>query len=186
MLLQVQRLLCIAFLTLLVSCAPLPDLPSGSLVPGAFDLTGRFLVRFREGASSGRVQWRHSDPVDDLLITSPLGLGLARITRTDSRFDLKTADGQSFEANNAEDLTESVLGWRLPLTGLPHWVRGRPKPDSAAQAVSDASGRVVELRQEGWLIQFEDFSNAYPGRIHLSRPDLDLHLVIESIASGTP
>jgi outer membrane biogenesis lipoprotein LolB len=45
---------------------------------------------------------------------------------------------------------------------------------------------VAELRQEGWLIQYESFAEASPERIHLSRPDLDLRLVIESFSSGTP
>ena len=58
--------------------------------------------------------------------------------------------------------------------------------DTPASTSIDASGRVVELRQEGWLIEFEGASDAYPRRIHLSRPDLDLRLVIESLSSGTP
>ena len=120
--------LCIA---LLAACATTPALAPGS---ASFELTGRVAVHSAQEAASGQVFWRHGPAFDDLMISTPLGQGIAEIRRRSDRYTLTTADSQRISASDPEALTEQVLGWRLPLAGLPDWVRG--------QAYSRAEGEV--------------------------------------------
>ena len=119
-----MRSLCaVAALLLLAACATPGFLLSAT--DAEFDLSGRIAVRYRDDAGSGNIAWRHAARADELLLTSPLGQGIARIVRTGDEVSLTTQDGREFRAADAESLTEQVLGFRLPLLGLADWVRGR-------------------------------------------------------------
>ena len=85
-----------ALAALLGACASLPE--AGGPLPGGFELSGRVAVRHGKDAASGRIFWRHSDESDELLITSALGQGIARISREHDRFRLVTGDRVKAEA----------------------------------------------------------------------------------------
>lgn len=175
----------LAFFAFLSGCSQFASIPEGPPSIGGFELSGRVAVRYGKESATGRVQWRHEERSDDLLITNPLGQGVARLTRSGQEVQLQTNDGRSFHESDAETLTEKVLGWRLPLEGLPQWIRAQPRPGRPAQVSRDASGRVSEIRQDDWRIDYEDYSDDRPGRLRLSRPDLEIRLVIESWQSGS-
>jgi outer membrane lipoprotein LolB len=161
---------------LLAACAAIPD-PS-TPPPGGFELSGRVAIRFGSEAASGRIFWRHSDDADELLVASPLGQGIARITRERDEYRVVTGDGKVTIASDPENLTEQAFGWRLPLSGLPDWVRGRASPDRPAET-RGAPGRDLELRQDGWHVVYEEFREGRPFRLRLSRADLEIRLVVD-------
>ena len=158
---------------LLGACATLSEAPIPS---GGFELSGRVAVRYAEEALSGRIFWRHSDDAEELLITSPLGQGLARVTRSRGGYLLEASDGKTYRAADAESLTEQALGWRLPLAGLADWVRGRPAPATPSEALG-GSGR--EFRQDGWDVAYEEFRGGRPLRLRLTREDLEIRLIVD-------
>ena len=153
---------------LLSGCAALPDLLPGTTLH-EFELDGRAAVRYGGEGASTRIAWRHGAAVDDLLITGPLGQGIARIRRRGEDVQLTTADGREYRAGDAEALTESVLGWRLPLAGLPDWVRGRPARDRPARIERDEQGRIRELEQDQWRIEYQAWNGPLPSRMTLVR-----------------
>ena len=183
---MIRALSAFASAVFLTACAPLQPMPSGAPEAGGFELSGRVAVRYGEEASTAGVQWRHSDAGDDLLITNPLGQGVARITRSDETFELKTSEGQEYRASDPESLTAQALGWSLPLRGLPQWVRGRAVEGDPADIVRDAEQRVTEMRQDDWHIVYDAYAGARPTRLTLSRPDLRIRLLIDSWQTGTP
>ncbi len=146
-----------------------------------FELSGRIAVRYGAEAAGGQLRWRHDRDGDEMLISSPLGQGIARIQRDGEAVTLTTADGREHRAADAEQLTERVLGFRVPLAGLPDWVQGRPARDLAVtQEQRDAQGRLVLLEQAGWRIEFLAYAEdaARPMRLRLTYPALELRLVI--------
>jgi outer membrane lipoprotein LolB len=164
---------------LLAACAT-----PGFLFPAAdveFELAGRIAVRYRDDAGTGNLAWRHGARSDELLLTSPLGQGIARIARTGDEVVLTTQDGREFRAADAEALTDRVLGFRLPLLGLADWVRGRaaskPAPEPTGER-RDAMGRLIELEQSGWKIRYLEYADALPSRLTLTFPGLELRLAI--------
>lgn len=169
------RILAILLALCAASCAELSLLSPGESVD--FEFNGRIAVRYRDDASSGNVSWRHRAAGDEILLTSPLGQGVARIVREGGKVTLTAQDGKSHTAEDAEALTESVLGFRLPLAGLADWVRGRPS-QGEAQVNRDASGRVSRLVQSGWDIEYLEYAGGLPSRMKLLYPGLDIRLAI--------
>ena len=155
---------------LLAACAA-----PGFLSPAAdveFELAGRIAVRYRDDAGSGNLSWRHGARADEMLLTSPLGQGIARIVRSGDEVVLTTQDGREFRAADAESLTEQVLGFRLPLVGLADWVRGRAASTPAPTLERrDAAGLLAELDQSGWKIRYLEYADARPARLTLLLPN---------------
>ncbi|HET7671416.1 MAG TPA: outer membrane lipoprotein LolB [Burkholderiales bacterium] len=142
-----KRLVWAAVLLIVAACAQ-RELKAPEQVE--FDLLGRIAARYGSEAFTGNVQWRHAGNGDEMLITTPLGQGVARIVREGDAVHLTTAEGKEFRAPDSESLTERVLGFRLPLEGLADWVQGRPSP---------------ALEARGWKIE-------YQGRDDRGRPTL--------------
>lgn len=162
--------------TLLLAACATPGfvLPAKDL---EFELTGRIAMKYRDEAASGNIAWRHSVREDELLLTSPLGQGLARIVRSGEEVTLTTQDGREFRAANAELLTEQALGFRLPLAGLADWVRARPAPGPAVTR-KDAEGRLAQIEQSGWKVEYLEYDGKLPSRLNLTYPGVQLRLAI--------
>ncbi len=171
------RVLAAAALVTLPACAELPFLqPTAGL---EFQLSGRIAVRYDKQGSSGNIAWRHRAAGDEMLITSPLGQGVARIEREGDTVTVTASDQRVYRAHDAESLTEQVLGFRVPLAGLSDWVRGKPAPGPARET-RDARGRLSELEQDGWRIYYLAYGdgNGLPARLRLVYPGLELRLAI--------
>ena len=170
------------FCLLLAGCAAVPQvpLPTGPIGED-FYLSGRVSVKHGTEAVSGKISWQHHPDSDDLLLSNPFGQGVARIVRRDGLVTLTTSDQKVYQAKDVEDLTEQVLGWRLPLAGLPDWVRGRAAAGAPAQTRLDGSNRLAQLRQSGWLVEFLEYQSegGPPVLLRLSRDDAQIRLVID-------
>jgi outer membrane lipoprotein LolB len=162
------------------ACASLPE--AGRPLPGGFELSGRVAVRHGKDAASGKIFWRHSDDSDELLITSPIGQGIARISRERDQFRLVTGDNKEYRAADAESLTEQALGWRLPLAGLSDWVQARASPGRQAEMRGDAD-KGMELRQDGWHVAYEEFRGGKPFKMRLTREDLEIVIIVDQWTS---
>ena len=129
-----------------------------------FELTGRLAASTRTEAFTGNLIWRHARGADELLISTPLGQGVARIQRQGDAVLLSTADRREYRAADVELLTERVLGFRLPLTGLADWVRGKPSP---------------ALEARGWKIEYQEHdAERRPIRMRLNYPGIELRLAV--------
>jgi outer membrane lipoprotein LolB len=158
----------------LAACAALGP----TLEKPEFDLSGRLAARYGDESFSANLAWRHAREADEMLISSALGQGVARIVREGGTVILTTAEPREYRAADAEALTEQVLGWRLPLSGLAEWVRGRPSTDSPATAEYAPDGRLLSLRQAGWDIEFLAYEGKLPSRLRLAYPGIELRLAI--------
>jgi len=161
----------------LAGCAsPGLTIPSSDV---EFELSGRIAVRYRDDAGSGNIAWRHGARSDEMLLTTPFGQGVARLVRAGDEFTLTTQDGREYRASDAESLTEQVLGFRLPLRGLAEWVRGRAAPaPPPTRERTNASGRLAELEQSGWTVEYQEYAGANPSRLRLTYPGLELRVAI--------
>lgn len=174
----------VLFALLLGACAILDQPPDPSR-PAELEMRGRIAYRYADQGGSAAIAWRHAAAFDDLLVTGPLGQGIARLDRQDDAWVLTTIDGRKFRAADAETLTESVLGWRLPLAGLVDWVQGRPGTGREAQTERDDEGRPVRIRQDGWQIEYLAWQGDTPSRLSLHREAdgahaaLDLRVVVD-------
>jgi outer membrane lipoprotein LolB len=180
-----RRRVLLAALASLAGCAnlPAPDAPAALPAPtdAAFQVSGRFAVRIGNDGGSGRILWDHTPATDDLTISSPIGQGLARIVRESGIYTLTTSDNRKATSADPDKLTEDALGWGLPISGLPFWLRGRPQPGPPAEARRDPNAQLAELRQAGWVIEYQSYhaASGLPERMRVRRENLDLRLVLE-------
>ena len=151
-----------AVLVLAAGCAPVEVRPPQGALD--FDLLGRIAARYGQESFTGNVSWRHARGGDEMLISTPFGQGVARIVREGEAVLLTTADGKEHRANDAEDLTERVLGFRVPLIGLADVVQGRPSPD---------------LEGRGWKIEIQERdAQRRPSRLRATYQGIDLRLAV--------
>lgn len=169
------RLLAFAAALVLAGCAEVAFVVAPQAVE--FELSGRFAVSYRGEANTGNLAWRYGADAEELLITSPLGQGVARIAREGREVVLTTPEPREYRAIDAEALTEKVLGFRLPMKGLADWVRARPAP-GPSQPRYDPEGRLAELTQSGWTIHYLEYAGQRPSRLRLQYPGVDLRLAI--------
>ena len=155
---------------LMAACAVVPpsstgDLPARATLD-AFSLEGRFSLRNEDKSYSGRLSWRHDRGGDQVLLSSPLGQGMAEIVSDRDGARLTANDGQVYSAADAEALTRDVLGYPLPLAQMSDWVRGRLR--DAEESSVDEQGRPLKQRVAMWRIEYgyeNDDPGAVPNRI---------------------
>jgi outer membrane lipoprotein LolB len=170
-----MRSLLLALLLLLGACAQLETKAPEDV---RFDLTGRLAVKYGDETFSGNLAWRHAASSDEMLITNALGAGVARLVRDARGVVLTTAEPKEYRGQEPEALTEEVLGFRLPVTGLGDWVRGRPSSHPPARTQQGDDGRLQSLEQAGWRIDYLEYRDGLPYRMRLSYPGIDLRLAI--------
>lgn len=176
---RMLRLLGLALLAL-HGCAsvPLPGSPATG-VSQVFTLQGRVSVRYGEESLSGQLNWRADATGDEVLLSSPLGQGMASISRTESGVSLARPGEPMVEAENVEMLTQSELGFRLPLSGLRYWIQASPDPARVSKVRRNADGSVELIAQDGWKIEYLQFYESRPRKMHVTREGLEIRLVVD-------
>ena len=172
----VRRAASLAAVALIAACAQFePRPPDGPL---EFQLAGRLAARYNGESFTGNVTWSHARQGDEMLISSPLGQGVARIVRNAEGVILRTAEPREYRADDAETLTQKVLGFRLPLLGLGDWVRARPSPDSPAVTQYNDNGTLKLLEQRGWRIEYLEYDGERPRLMRLVYPGIELRFAV--------
>ncbi len=183
-----QRLLLLLalFVTGCASNPPLvqPVTRSAGSSTSSFSLSGRIAIKNDKERSFVGVHWSHiSSQEDEISLIAPLGQTVARINRNVGVVELDTSDKQYF-AEDAEALTQKILGWRLPLEGMIYWVLALPEPDIDADIKRDEKNRISMLKQDGWEIHYTKYAaqaaDSLPLRMSLQREKLNIDLLIDA------
>ena len=184
-------------LFLLSACAGLPP-PKGA----DHRYAGRFSLAVTRAAPAGeapqRDAWtgRFTLQVDARSLTldlvSPLGSTIARFETDPQEARLLVPSGGGVRVEHGPDarvLSEQVLGWSLPVTGMVDWVEGRPSPARPYLPLA-TSGDVARFEQDGWSVTVEPPAEGRPGRrLQLDRdsqdgaPAVALRVVLDGPAS---
>ncbi len=146
----------------LAACAQVEiKAPEGPL---EFSLAGRIAARSGKESFTGNITWRHAQGGDEMLISTPTGQGVAQIVRQGDAVLLRTAEPREYRAADSEELTERVLGFRLPIEGLAQTVQGKPSP---------------ALEARGWKVEYQDYdAQRRPTRLRLTNGAAEVRLAI--------
>ena len=156
-------LVCLAVL-LLAACAELPQQSGAPLVLGPplphFTADGRISLRQGERSDHLRFSWEHAPGSDVVLLMSPLGQGLAELTRDASGVRLVQPNKEAVSADTLPQLAQRAFGVPVPLDAVADWLRGaRPalsgEVDGWQVVISDTSAfrqrrllRIMEARRD--------------------------------------
>ncbi len=179
-----RRLLAVLMLALAAGCATTPSpVPVDARAPWPenWTLQGRIGVQAGDQSLSGNIRWHHQAGRDEVLMTSPLGQGVARIVSDAAGVVLEMPNQQPRRAPDAESLTQEALGYPLPISGLVWWVQGLPDPGSASEVRRATAGRLSQLKQDGWVINYLQYApDARPRKLVVAREGLEIRLVADS------
>ena len=180
-----RRAVVLALAATLAACATPPrvDVVPAGIAPAdaPFELSGRLSARHGDTGVAASFRWRHVPGTDELLLSTPFGQALARLSGGAHGVVLELQDGGVARAGDWESLTREALGVPVPVRGLAWWVRGAPHPASEHAIERDAAGRASVLRQDGWEIVYgyrnEDVR---PSRLVLAYPGIEVRLALDS------
>ena len=175
-------LLAILPVFVLAGCAIKPPMPaeeqmkvldlaewSAPARPSQWAMQGRAALETSDEAGSASLQWTQSATRYRLTLQGTLGLGSLDLRREHNQVVLQTGDGEIYVANDARELLQAVTGVDWPVEILRFWVTGHAAPWLPGQARINAAGQLVELRQNGWVVQYDRYQavDGYelPGRI---------------------
>lgn len=148
-----------------------------------FSLQGRIGVQTDGKGFSGGISWRHNTSDDDIALYSPLGSQVASIQKTADKVTLEDANGNSISANDIETLTQTTLGWQLPLAGLSDWSLGRPSNRPVNAVNWNEKGQITHLIQDGWDIEYDDYAefegSELPNKLYLRSTKVNIKLIVK-------
>jgi outer membrane lipoprotein LolB len=165
--------------------APIGEIGKPTQALKALQLNGRLSIKQGGDAQVGNLRWFHDAPHHEIAVLSPIGSTVANIVQDGDKVSLTMSDKKKYEAADADQLMENVLGWRLPLNGMQYWVLGRAAPPVGnARTELGPDNRVAKLTQQNWRIEYANYrpvgDTELPGRIVMRRDDIEIRFVVDS------
>lgn len=157
----------------MAACAELPQQSEATHVLGPplqrFTAEGRISLRQGDRRDHLRFRWEHAPDTDVVLLMSPLGQGLAELTRDGTGVRLVQSNQATISAATLPQLAQRAFGTPLPLDTMAEWLRGaRPA----------LSGEV-----DGWRVVITETSAYRQHRLlrvmEASRDDVEFKLIVD-------
>lgn len=191
---RISRLMACAAIIFLAGCATQAPQDDSGRQSGDWDnqkaevetfdtwtLVGKAGLRTPAENTSANLDWNQHPHYFRMLISGPFGGGRNVLEGREGRFSLSNSDGR-FEAESPEALMEEQLGWALPVSAMPDWVRGLPGEHDSYQLETDELGFPSHLTQDGWEIDYrewERFAGMWlPRRLVMNYDDIRITLVV--------
>jgi len=149
-----------------------------------FDIEGRISVRQGDKHHTAHLDWHHEPAHDRLLLTTPLGQGMAELTRDHRGAHLQLSDRRIFEAVDMETLAQRLFDIDLPLSLMPRWIVGQVAP-AIEPNQDDRLGRPQWRQIDGWRLTYMDYespaAHALPVLMEMQQlaDDIDVRLKID-------
>ncbi|MDR1529293.1 MAG: lipoprotein insertase outer membrane protein LolB [Burkholderiales bacterium] len=131
--------------------------PENKIKDAPFAMQGRFSAQAGDDVYVAAFDWRHAPPRDAIDFVSPLGNRIASLTRDEKEIVIMRGNDNRgvWQGSDLQTLTQETLGFPLPVDGLIFWIRGIPTPRKTNGIALDAQGRLAQLKQEGWVIDYQ-------------------------------
>ncbi|MDO5640204.1 MAG: lipoprotein insertase outer membrane protein LolB [Neisseria sp.] len=142
-----------------------------------FAADGRLAVRMNEKGSYANFDWTYQNQVQTINVNTPLGNTLGQLCEDSQGVLAVDGKGQVYQAGSAEELSERLLGFAMPVQYLSVWANGQWVKDAAYQLLPD--GR---LQQFEWTISRTLKADGTPRILLLESPKLTLRLVFDDMA----
>lgn len=141
----------------------------------SWDMNGRAALRFQDDSWTFGLSWLQKNKQQYTLnIKNPLtGTLVAVLEQSPGKAVLKS-QGKVHTGVDAERLLEQQMRVKMPVNGMPYWVRGVMAPQYPVGKVKlDGKGRPTQIVQSGWVIDYSSYQGAgyaaLPGKVNISR-----------------
>lgn len=149
----------------------------------SWQLEGRVAIAAYDDGWNANVDWVQVGEHLDVNFSGPLGVGSARIAGTPERLEVHTTEGEHFITQDPETDLYWQLGWTAPIDRMAYWVLGLPGPGGDPLLEVDAAGRLLQLQQGGWTVDYIDYrvladGRAMPRKLNMQRSGVRIRLVV--------
>lgn len=145
-------------------------------------IEGKLALTDGQDGGSGYFRWERGVHTDHMDFHGALGRGAWRLDAGPDGAELELANGELYRSANLDELVQRHAGWRIPVDYLAWWVRGLAAPAGIEGRALDDSGRLIELRQAGWVIRFDRYRSFgevdLPVKLSASREEARLRLAV--------
>lgn len=146
-------------------------------------VNARFSFVTDSEAWSGKLTWQQELNNGYFIhFSDPAGQGVMQLVGNDELVELRLADGNIFQATDAETLLRQETNWNLPIKSLWYWIRALPDRSLPLTSELDAEGLPVKFDQQGWTVDFQSYHQVdnryFPRKIVIKKDDLKLKLII--------
>ncbi|PID46708.1 MAG: outer membrane lipoprotein LolB [Proteobacteria bacterium] len=141
----------------------------------SWDMNGRAALRFRGDAWTFGLGWMQKNRQEyTLQIRNPVTGTIVALLEQRPGKAVMRSQGKVHTGVDAERLLEQQMRVKMPVNGMPYWIRGVMAPQYPAGKVAlDGKGRPTQIIQSGWVIDYlgyqgSDFA-AMPSKVNISR-----------------
>ncbi len=144
---------------------------------------GRLGLSTSNESINANVRWQQkNDERYTIRLSGPFGVGATELHGDPGFVAIETED-KVHTAATPEDLVEEVVGWRIPVSGLRHWLLGLVAPGIEIEDMRlDEFGRLEYLEQAGWQIQYKRYSETamldMPTKVFMDSERLKARIVV--------
>jgi outer membrane lipoprotein LolB len=155
-----------------------------------WSMRGRLAVNNGVEAWNLNVSWRQRDGDYQIELHGPFGAGKVLLKGNPQGVVLRNSDDQTYYATEPETLLYAQTGVTMPVDGLRYWILGLPQPGADSKPQLDEHGRVKQLHQAAWEVDFRHYVTVngveLPRKIFITKPgkDIDVRLVVDQWQLG--
>ncbi len=132
-----------------------------------WQVLGKINIRTDQDNTTANLSWWQNGDHYKIYMAGPLGQGAVNINGSDQLgITLNISGEEQLHAPTPERLLDQQLGWSVPVSQMPYWIRGLPAPQSNHSKVLDPYNRLQQLAQHGWIINYLHYQ---PEQQHLPR-----------------
>ena len=129
-----------------------------------WEMSGKLGYRTADDGGSASFDWQQAPRYGEIRFSGPLGFGSAELTWQPGMARLETSQGE-WQARTPGELAWHLTGFWLPVSALEYWSRGLVWPGAPAQSEENDDGRLSQLSQLGWDLEFDRYQTV--GRVAL-------------------
>lgn len=149
-----------------------------------YKASGKIAIKQDGKRNSASLQWQQQNDRYHIFITGPLGSSAITITGSPGRVEMDISGEGRFFASSPEALMQQRLGWSLPISDLSYWAKGIPAPNSRYSHALDDQGRLLQLQQNQWFIEYKNYHSLadtdWPRKMQLHHgKDIQVTLLIK-------
>lgn len=151
----------------------------------SWELIGKIGIRTEEESLTAAInRWMQVDDFFQIDISSTfLGIGASRLSGNAHNVVLEESGEEPIASDSPDRLIYEALGIPLPVTYLPHWIKGLPLPDAPYTLELSPNGLPKTLEQLNWKLEFSKYeeydSLPLPGKIRLTGNNVRIIMAIK-------
>lgn len=143
---------------------------------------GKIALRTPDESESGSLLWQQLGELTHIRVSGPLGLSATTVDSDGQTLEIR--QGDDYSRWPIEQYEQQYPGWNLPITALPHWLKGVSDPNLAVEALQlDQTGQLpLLIKQHGWTVTYERFDGfdgqQLPTRLRLAKGETTARIIL--------